>query len=362
MLAVPAHDARLDATVVAEPGDTLWMRLIDADANERPRAVDTASIKLINGEDTRTVYLEETGLSDSVFFGHLVTGDAFPVAGGDTLRPTYRDPAQHRRHRETGLRHHARPRPLRRRRRQRPAAGLRRLPHPQPRAGPLLTERDSLAANVDSLAPFGAITPYDAALVLQQRVGLLGRFPVQEPVAVNHPPSSPDPPAESSSEAGRPLAAERRLELRDGGDHLALWLDERSGIVAGDLLLQWEGEVEARLETARTCRASCSPRARLPRPAAPPACASSWPAPDPPAVPVSSFASTRREGRDMGREAVVAGSRFNDGRIPARVAPPAPGPPVPARFALHANHPNPFNAGTVIPFELAETGRCGWQW
>ena len=135
VLAVPAHDARLDATVVAEPGDTLWMRLIDADANERPRAVDTASIKLINGEDTRTVSLEETGLSDSVFFGHLVTGDRLSVAGRRHAASDLPGPAQHRRHGETGLRHHSRPRPLRRRRRQLPAAGLRRLPHPQPRAG-----------------------------------------------------------------------------------------------------------------------------------------------------------------------------------------------------------------------------------
>ena len=355
VLAVPAHDARLDATVVAEPGDTLWMRLIDADANERPKAVDTASIRLINGEDTRTVSLEETGLSDSVFFGHLVTGDGLSVAGGDTLRPTYRDlhntGGTERLVSDTthvlGLFGDA-------------DANARLQAYDASRIlnhvlDPLLTERDSLAANVDSLAPFGAITPYDAALVLQQRVGLLGRFPVQEPVAVNHPPSTPDPPAESSSEAGRPLAAERRLELRDGGDHLALWLDERSGVVAGDLLLQWEEEVQARLEPAPDLQGFLL--ASGPAPAAGDShglrvvMAGARPATGP-----GEIFRIHGPGGDGLPGGAVTGARFNDGRIPARVAPPAAGPPVPARFALYANHPNPFNAGTVIPFELAEAG------
>ena len=352
VLAVPAHDAQLDATVVAEPGDTLWMRLIDADANERPKAVDTASIRLINGEDTRTVSLEETGLSDSVFFGHLVTGGGLSVAGGDTLRPTYRDlhntGGTERLVSDTthvlGLFGDA-------------DANARLQAYDASRIlnhvlGPLLTERDSLAANVDSLAPFGAITPYDAALVLQQRVGLLGRFPVQEPVAVNHPPSSPDPPG-ASSEAGRPLAAERRLELRDGGDHLALWLDERSGIVAGDLLLQWEGEVEARLETAPDLQGFLL--ASGPPPGGSHGLRVVMAGARPADGPGELFRIHVPGGHGLSGGALT-GARFNDGRIPARAGPPAPGPPVPARFALYANHPNPFNAGTVIPFELAEAG------
>ena len=58
----------------------------------------------------------------------------------------------------------------------------------------------------------------------------------------------------------------------------------------------------------------------------------------------------------MSGGASVSRILFNDGRIPARVAAAPPGPPRPARFALHANHPNPFNAATIIPFELAEAG------
>ena len=35
---------------------------------------------------------------------------------------------------------------------------------------------DSLSANVDLQAPFGPISPYDAALILKKRVGLIDRF------------------------------------------------------------------------------------------------------------------------------------------------------------------------------------------
>ena len=50
-----------------------------------------------------------------------------------------------------------------------------------------LTGLDSLSANLDELAPFASITAFDASLVLQKRVGLIGHFPVQEKTSANHP-------------------------------------------------------------------------------------------------------------------------------------------------------------------------------
>ena len=353
LLPVPAHDGRLDATVVAEPGDTLWMRLIDADANERPRTLDTASVSLPYGRGTRTVDLVEASLSDSVFFGHLATGSRFTVASGDTLRPSYRDKHttadKETRISDTtyvlGLFGDADANG-----RLQAFDASRILNHV---LAPVLGELDSLAANVDSLAPFGAITPYDAALVLQQRVGLLRRFPVQEPMAVNHPPSSPEP-LESNPGAGRPLASERRLEFRRRGDQLALWLDERSGIVAGDLLLQWEEGMEAGVEPAPDLRGFLV--ASGPAPGRGPDLLRVVLAGAIPATGPGELFLIHPAGGAVSGEAEVTGARFNDGRIPARVAAPGPASGRPARFALHANHPNPFNAGTVIPFELAEAG------
>ena len=362
LLAVPAHDGRLDATVVAQPGDTLWMRLIDADGNRRPAAVDTAFVTTTNGTSTRTVSLVETSLSDSVFFGHLVTAAkeaeaGLAVAGGDSLRPAYRD-LHTTGGREAlvadttlvlGLFGDADANAL-----LQAFDASRILNHV---LAPLLAERDSLAANVDSLAPFGAITPYDAALVLQQRVGLRRRFPVQESVAANHPRSAPETSAQPSApEAGRPLAAERRLELRHRSDHLALWLDERSGIVAGDVLLQWEEEVRARLEPSPDLRGFLVASGPAPGPRGPHALRVVLAGARPASGPGELFRIHPLGGTGLAGAAAVAETRFNDGRIPVRVAAPPPASSRPGRFALHANHPNPFNAGTVIPFELAEAG------
>ena len=358
LLAVPVHDGRLDATVVAEPGDTVWIRLIDADADERPRTLDTTTVSLPYGNSTRRVELVETGLSDSVFFGHLVTGTRFSVAGGDTLLPTYRD-----KHTTGGK--EARVSDTTHvlelfgdadaNQRLQAFDASRILSHV---LAPLLPERDSLAANVDSLAPFGAITPYDAALVLQQRVGLRRRFPVQESAAANHPRSRPetseDPPGQ---ETGRPLAApERRLELRPRSDHLALWLDERSGIVAGDLLLRWETETAAQPEPAPDLHGFLVASGPAPGSESPKDLRVVLAGARPASGPGELLRIRAQDGADLAG-AAVAGVRFNDGRIPARVAAPVPGPPLPARFALHPNHPNPFNAGTVIPFELAGAGQ-----
>ncbi len=357
LLAIPAHDGLLDATVVTEPGDTLWIRLVDLDLNRHPDTIDTATVSIITHDsaDTQRTSLVEIDLSNGIFFGHFETS---PVTGGNALQTTYLDltPSVGDPSLVTDTTH---------------VLGQfgdadddgqlqafdasRILTHV---LAPGLSARDSLAANVDSLAPFGAISPFDAALVLQHRVGLRRRFPVQESFAANHPRPEPGARDGPDSTAARAAGAARRVELRDEVDYLSIWIDDRSQIIAGDLLLEWE---EIRVETVLE-RADDMHGFLL---------ASRLASPDDEGrlalrVVIAGVSAAigpgelfrlypRRDGGRLGPGAVrLIRASFNDGRIPVRLAVTAARePPRPNTFSLHANHPNPFNAGTVIAFELA---------
>lgn len=170
---VAAHDGQLSATAVAEPGDTLRIQLIDEDLNSDPTTIEVLELYAINSTspDTERVALMEAGPNDSVFVAVLptsaalaISGDSLvSVTGGDAIFITYDDE-----HRTSGD----------------PATvldtsfvvalfgdadgnGLLQafdaaavLSHV---LSPSLAGIDSLAANVDSSAPEGAITPFDAA-------------------------------------------------------------------------------------------------------------------------------------------------------------------------------------------------------
>ena len=56
--------------------------------------------------------------------------------------------------------------------------------------------------------------------------------------------------------------------------------------------------------------------------------------------------------RGTSENARLLSARFNDDRIAARTQETAQSTPVPSRFALHPNYPNPFNPRTAIPFDL----------
>lgn len=380
-LDVPAHDGRLDVTVVAEPGDTLWLRLVDTDLNRRPDAVDTTAVTVIAPAtaDTLVVSLAEIAADDSVFFGYAVTRSVkqtvdslrLTAAGGDSIRVSYLDLTP-----TDGapvifadttffLTHFG------------DADGndqlqafdaSRVLVHV---LTPSLSGRDSLAANIDSLAPFGAITPYDAALVLQQRVGLRHRFPVQASSAANHPQPDHDAQAAEPAVAGsRPVVgpsppsahlalatAPRQLSLRHETDYLSVWLDDRSRIVAGDLLLAGDGILDAKVKLAPDLRgyllasrvvtyARQSPALRIVMAGA---------------VPVDGPGELLRlyPVGAVGAAVVYLRSwRFNDGSVTVRLAAftEVARQSRPVAFALHPNHPNPFNTTTVIPFSLPAAG------
>lgn len=104
-----------------------------------------------------------------------------------------------------------------------------------------LTGLDSLSSNLDSVAfdaVFGKITPFDASLVLQKRVGLIGSFPVQRDRADNHPQP------ETDNSVPKLVVDERLLSLHIGTEYISLWVDTRDDILSGDLLIEGiEGKI-----------------------------------------------------------------------------------------------------------------------
>ena len=237
---VAAHDGRLSTTTVAEPGDTLRVQLIDEDLNADPGTIEIHELYAINATtspDTEAVVLTETSADDSVFIALLPTSTALPtsgdsvlsVAGGDSISLTYNDE-----HRMSGgsltvldtsfvvglfgdADHNGLLQAL-------DAATV--LSHV---LSPSLAGIDSLAANVDSSAPEGAITPFDAALILQHRVGMLQRFPVQESGSSNHP--RPD----LGGAPGKPLVQRSILEPRVEDEYVSIWTSDRSQIISGEV-------------------------------------------------------------------------------------------------------------------------------
>ena len=341
---VAAHDARLATTSVAEPGDTLRVQLIDADLNTDPATVEWLELLAINtaSPDTERVTLAETAVDDSVFFALLPTSRATPasgdslisIAGGDSIAFTYEDE-----HRTSG---------------GAATVGYTGLVvdlfgdadrNGQLQAydaatvlshvlSPTLIGFDSLAANVDAAAPDGAITPFDAALILQHRVGMRQRFPVQESGSRNHPRRDDGIPA------AKPLVQRPILEARIEDEYVSIWTDDRSQIISGEVSLAGViGEVQAAVDLSHflTAYRPFDGGVRIVMAGA---------------SPVSGPGELLRIYPSQPVTAVsIVGGSFNDGRI---VVPPARDPPspVPGSFALYANYPNPFNPETTIQFDL----------
>jgi len=359
------HAGSIAATAVCQPGDTLRVRVADIDLNGDAGAVEQTEVIVTSPTalDTEAVLATEITVSDSLFSGSLPTtplasdpGDGvLTLTPDDTISFAYLDelpedgpPGQlTTTTRVIGLFGDADGNGL-----------LQAYDASQVLAhvlSPFLTDVDSMAANVDSLAPWGGISPYDASLILQHRVGLRHRFPVQESHAANHPQIQDAVPP------FKVLADGCRVELREQGDNLSVWMEDRSGIVAGELTVaNVRGTVTMARDVPDFLVASrregddlrivfaggvpgtgpgdlirIRPQAAILDPRPP------HPAPHP-ALP--------------GSQARLLHIDLNDGTIPVRRPAIQATTGLPDRPQLHPNYPNPFNPSTSISFYLPDAG------
>ncbi len=352
-VSVGGEDGVLAVTTAAEPGDSVRILVTDLDLNLDPLVRERVAVEArrnLAGIPV-AVSLLEAGADDSQFAGRLPvtltgSGTALAVARGDRVEVSYADALT-----QTGIPE------------VRTAAtaivGLfgdadgngrlqtfdaaRVLSHV---LEPFLTGLDSLAANVDAQAfdaAAGSISPLDASLILQHRVGLISRFPVQEDGSDNHP--------RILSPAPKAVNMEPLLALKVHPGFLAVWIDERSAAPSGSMLLEGvRGRVELDADLAGflldyrhgeggTRIAFAGAR---------------------PALGEGELLRMYLDSDTRNGKARLTAVHLADRPIlsPGEGWPTAveSEPPRPDRFLLEPNHPNPFNALTVIPFQLAAAG------
>ena len=349
-------DGAIRVTIVSQPGDTVRVRVTDADLNTHAGIQETTTVEAANptSGEAETITLTELDGDNPVFFGIVATAissgstsdGVIATQKGEEVVVTYAD---------TLLANGG-------------TVDLADTDYVADPFGdadgngsvqafdaakvllhclvPYLTGLDSLSANLDLLAfhpeapganppPPGQITPYDASLILQKRVGLIGRFEVQEDEADNHP----QPETDASTPKG--LADERRIALQLGDGYLSVWVEDRSSIVSGELLMEGvEGSVEMGEELSDFLSASRQMEDGLRVVFAG-------------AIPADGPGELLRVFGVGPEEARLTRARFNGGNIIGRMGEVEESGVVPARFALYPNVPNPFNPETVIRFALA---------
>ena len=338
-------DGTIRATVVSQPGDTVRVRVSDADLSEAV-AVNVANPR--TGE-TESILLSQFTSGESHFYGRFFTetqagavGDStLEVTKGDVLSITYPDTLTEEggtaavvdndevvdpfgdAHPNGSVQAFDAAQVL-----------IHRLSTYGGGAG-TLSGLDSLSANVDQGAPFGIIDGYDASLILRKVVGLIGRFEVQEPDAANHP--QPE-----TSLRPKPVPEERVLALVPEEGYVSLWMEDRGDIVSGELTLAGvQGQVVMGEELQAFLSASQATEEGLQ------------------VVFAGSEAVSgpgellRVFGMGPGDARLTQGS-FNGGRISARWEEGIASVAVPASFVLYPNVPNPFNPETTIRFALAQ--------
>ena len=346
-------DGIVDATIVAAPGDTVHVRLEDLDLNADPASVESGSVTVVHfyTAEEETVLLQETGPDTDIFIGRLYT--AFGSAAGavgdtiiniqkaDSLLVRYDDALTA-----------AGP----------PASFVDTTVIVDPfgdasgngtvRAldaflvlehwvgNTTLADLDSMASNLDLQAPFSAIDDVDATLILQQRVGLIDRFPVQGPDSDNHPQP------ETANSAPKPIPEVRMIRLVRAADdgYIALRADDRQGIVSAQFELAhgFDGRVElgAGVEGFLLAVGRRDGNTRI-------ALAGS--------LPMHGDGELLRFFPTADRTPHLRSVRFNGGEMVGNVSAESAPTVVPVQFRLQPNIPNPFNPTTVIPYQIDRT-------
>ena len=338
-------DGALRVTVVSQPGDTVRVRVTDGDLSE---GVWVTAANPRTGE-SESVVLSQFASGESHFYGRFFTGtqagavgdSTLEVAKGDVLSITYADTLTGTggtasvvdddevvdpfgdAHANSSVQAFDAAQVL-----------IHRLSTYGGGAG-TLADLDSLSANVDQGAPFGIIDGYDASLILRKVVGLIGRFEVQEPDAVNHP----QPETELRP---KPVVEERALSLVPGEGYVSVWCADRAEIVSGELtLVGVRGKVAMGEELMAFLTVSQATEEGLQV-----VFAGSGAVSGPGEL-------VRIVGVGLGDVRLTRAS-FNGGWISARWEDGVASARVPSSFTLYPNVPNPFNPKTSIGFWLPQ--------
>jgi Tol biopolymer transport system component len=343
--AIGGFDGSVQITNATQPGDVIYIEVIDADLNTSSGVQQTVQVVVSNTNgESETVTLTEVDTDDEVFFGSLnsasgasagtnndgtvngakgnvltVSYDDVVTALGDQLNRTDTDQVVNPFGDADGN-------------------GLvqafdaaKVLLHV---LSPSLTGLELIQANVD-LDPIGTdITPFDASLILQKRVGLIAIFPVQTAPSTNHPQ-----PLASSPKW---LVERRVLSLAAGEGYLSLVADERTSLLSGDLLLAGVEHVELASELGTYLIAVHRDADGLRVVFAGPQGVE------------GAGEVLRLYGADLSQVRLQR-AELNDGQIEVLIGEDDQLMP-PRVTLLQGNWPNPFNPETTIRFELAQAG------